>query len=78
VARLPAERGISLPQPQPLPSTTIRLDPEDIAKARVQAAERGLRYHLNYAQLHCAVAAWPVERQLDEASFRFFLSLSWV
>jgi predicted DNA binding CopG/RHH family protein len=27
-----------------LPSTTIRLDPEDIAKARVQAAERGLRY----------------------------------
>jgi len=42
VARLLAERGIS--QPQPLPSTTIRLDPEDIAKARVQAAERGLRY----------------------------------
>ena len=27
-----------------LPSTTIRLDPEDIARARVQAAERGLRY----------------------------------
>ena len=27
-----------------LPSTTILLDPEDIAKARVQAAERGLRY----------------------------------
>jgi predicted DNA binding CopG/RHH family protein len=27
-----------------LASTTIRLDPEDIAKARVQAAERGLRY----------------------------------
>ena len=27
-----------------LPSTTIRLDPEDIAKARVQAAERGLHY----------------------------------
>ncbi|MDR3774265.1 MAG: hypothetical protein P4L26_13000 [Terracidiphilus sp.] len=27
-----------------LPSTTIRLDPKDIAKARVQAAERGLRY----------------------------------
>ena len=27
-----------------LPSTTIRLDPDDIAKARVQAAERGLRY----------------------------------
>jgi predicted DNA binding CopG/RHH family protein len=27
-----------------LPSTTIRLDPADIAAARVQAAERGLRY----------------------------------
>jgi predicted DNA binding CopG/RHH family protein len=27
-----------------LPSTTIRLDPDDISKARVQAAERGLRY----------------------------------
>jgi len=27
-----------------IPSTTIRLDPDDIAKARVQAAERGLRY----------------------------------
>jgi predicted DNA binding CopG/RHH family protein len=27
-----------------MPTTTIRLDPDDIAKARVQAAERGLRY----------------------------------
>jgi predicted DNA binding CopG/RHH family protein len=27
-----------------LSTTTIRLDPGDIAKARVQAAERGLRY----------------------------------
>jgi len=27
-----------------LSTTTIRLDPEDISKARVQAAERGLRY----------------------------------
>jgi predicted DNA binding CopG/RHH family protein len=27
-----------------LPSTTIRLDPDDIAKARVQGAKRGLRY----------------------------------
>jgi len=44
VARLLAERGLPIPQPQPLPSTTIRLDPEDIAIARVQAAERGLRY----------------------------------
>lgn len=44
VQRLMAERGIPFPQPQPLPTTTIRLDPEDIAKARIQAAERGLRY----------------------------------
>ncbi|MGH9518120.1 MAG: hypothetical protein ACRD2D_00655 [Terriglobales bacterium] len=27
-----------------IPTTTIRLDPGDIAKAREQAAERGLRY----------------------------------
>jgi hypothetical protein len=44
VRRLLAERGLPVPPPQPLPTTTIRLDPEDIAKARVQAAERGLRY----------------------------------
>ncbi|MGB6973852.1 MAG: hypothetical protein WBD67_04125 [Terracidiphilus sp.] len=42
VARLLAERGIK--PAQPLPTTTIRLDPGDIAKAREQAAERGLRY----------------------------------
>ncbi|HUX44352.1 MAG TPA: hypothetical protein VMV57_06340 [Terracidiphilus sp.] len=42
VARLLAERGIK--PAQPIPSTTIRLDPDDIAKAREQAAERGLRY----------------------------------
>jgi hypothetical protein len=42
VMRLLAERGIQ--PPQALPTTTIRLDPDDIAKARVQAAERGLRY----------------------------------
>lgn len=44
VQRLLAERGIPLQQPGPTPTTTIRLDPEDIAKARVQAEERGLRY----------------------------------
>jgi hypothetical protein len=44
VRRLFAERGIPFPEPQPLPTTTIRLDPDDIAKARVQAAKRGLRY----------------------------------
>jgi hypothetical protein len=48
VRRLFAEKGIPFPEPQkvpaPTPTTTIRLDPEDIAKARVQASERGLRY----------------------------------
>lgn len=48
VRRLFAEKGIPFPEPQkasaPTPTTTIRLDPEDIAKARVQAAKRGLRY----------------------------------
>ncbi len=44
VRRLFADRGIPFPEPKPTPTTTIRLDPDDIAKARVQAAERGLRY----------------------------------
>jgi hypothetical protein len=44
VRRLFAEKGIPFPEPHPIPTTTIRLDPDDIAKARVQAAERGLRY----------------------------------
>jgi hypothetical protein len=44
VRRLFAEKGIPFKEPKPMPTTTIRLDPEDIAKARAQAAERGLRY----------------------------------
>jgi hypothetical protein len=46
IRRLFAEKGIPFPEPQksPTPTTTIRLDTDDIAKARVQAAERGLRY----------------------------------
>jgi hypothetical protein len=48
VRRLLAEKGIPFREPQkapaPTPTTTIRLDPDDIAKARVQAAKRGLRY----------------------------------
>jgi hypothetical protein len=48
VRRLFAEKGIPFPEPPkapaPTPTTTIRLDPEDIAKARVQAEKRGLRY----------------------------------
>lgn len=44
--RLFAEKGIPFPESAatPTPTTTIRLDPADIAKARVQAAARGLRY----------------------------------
>jgi hypothetical protein len=44
--RLFAEKGIPFPESKttPIPTTTIRLDQDDIAKARVQAAERGLRY----------------------------------
>lgn len=44
VRRLFAEKGIPFKEPKPTPTTTIRLDPGDIAKAREQAAERGLRY----------------------------------
>jgi len=48
VKSLFAEKGIPFPELQkasaPTPTTTIRLDPEDIAKARVQAERRGLRY----------------------------------
>jgi hypothetical protein len=44
--RLFAERGIPFPEEKatPTPTTTIRLDPSDIAAARVQAEKRGLRY----------------------------------
>lgn len=46
IRRLFAERGIPFPEEKAklTPTTTIRLDPDDIAKARVQAAKRGLRY----------------------------------
>lgn len=46
IRRLFAEKGIPFPETKatPTPTTTIRLDPDDIAKARMQAAERGLRY----------------------------------
>jgi predicted DNA binding CopG/RHH family protein len=45
-----------------LPTTTIRLDPEDIAKARVQAAERGLRYQ-TYLKMIIHEALRNVERK---------------
>ena len=44
--RLFAEKGIPFPESKakPTPTTTIRLDLDDVAEARVQAAKRGLRY----------------------------------
>ena len=44
--RLFAEKGIPFPEEKAklTPTTTIRLDQDDIAKARVQAEKRGLRY----------------------------------
>ena len=44
VKPLLGKRGIPVQESGSTPTTTIRLDPEDIARARVQAAERGLRY----------------------------------
>lgn len=47
-----------------LPSTTIRLDPDDIAKARVQAAQRGLRYQTYLKMiLHEALRAAESKRK---------------
>ena len=44
VQRLLVERGIEFKEPKLTPTTTIRLDPDDIALARKQAEKRGLRY----------------------------------
>ena len=66
VARLLAERETS--KSQPTPTTTIRLDPEDIAKARVQAAERGLRYQTYLKMIiHEALRAADQEKNSDAA-----------
>ncbi len=64
VKRLLAERGIPFQEAGPTPTTTIRLDPEDIAKARVQAAERGLRYQ-TYLKMIIHEALCNVERKKD-------------
>lgn len=62
VQRLLAERGIAFQEPGPTPTTTIRLDPEDISKARVQAAERGLRYQ-TYLKMIIHEALLKAERE---------------
>ncbi len=71
VRRLFAERGIPFPElpktPAPTPTTTIRLDPEDIAKARVQAAERGLRYQTYLKMIiHEALRKVEQNREVSE------------
>ena len=37
-------RGTAMARAGALPTTTIRLDPADISRARVQAEKRGLKY----------------------------------
>jgi predicted DNA binding CopG/RHH family protein len=47
-----------------LPTTTIRLDPADIAKAREQAADRGLRYQTYLKMIiHEALRSTKVARK---------------
>jgi len=64
IRRLFAEKGIPFPEPKatPTPTTTIRLAPDDIAKARVQAAERGLRYQ-TYLKMIIHEALLKAERE---------------
>ena len=52
------------------PTTTIRLDPADISKARAVAAKRGLRYQTYLKMLiHEALEKEPLEiEQLSKAS----------
>jgi predicted metal-dependent hydrolase len=65
--RLFAEKGIPFKESTPTPTTTIRLDPEDIAKARVQAAERGLRYQ-TYLKMIIHEALRKVEEESERKS----------
>ncbi|MGA2833363.1 MAG: hypothetical protein ABSE55_09855 [Terracidiphilus sp.] len=50
-----------------LPSTTIRLDPSDIAVARVQAEKRGLRYQ-TYLKMIIHEALRKAESDRKEAA----------
>jgi hypothetical protein len=70
VRRLLAEKGIPIPESKATltPTTTIRLDLDDIAKARVQAAERGLRYQ-TYLKMIIHEALQKEERK--NASMKF-------
>jgi len=48
-------------------TTTIRLDPDDIAKARIQAARRGLRYQ-TYLKMMIHEALLKVEEEAERKS----------
>jgi predicted DNA binding CopG/RHH family protein len=48
-------------------TTTIRLDPDDIAKARVQAAKRGLRYQ-TYLKMIIHEALLKAEEEAERKS----------
>jgi hypothetical protein len=67
VQRLLAEHGIPFQESGSTPTTTIRLDPEDIAKAREQAAERGLRYQ-TYLKMIIHEALRAAEGKRNSAS----------
>ena len=72
IRRLFAERGIPFREPEnpvsPAAPTSIRLDPDDIAKARVQAAERGLRYQTYLKMIiHEALRAAEQKKKSDAA-----------
>jgi hypothetical protein len=59
-AKLGRERAVGI-----TPTTTIRLDPEDIARARALAAKRGLRYQTYLKMLlHEALQAEEKNRQV--------------
>jgi predicted DNA binding CopG/RHH family protein len=53
-----------------LPSTTIRLDPDDIAKARVQAEKRGLRYQ-TYLKMIIHEALCDAEAEIGQKAVNF-------
>lgn len=67
--RLFAERGIPFPEEKSklTPTTTMRLDPNDIALARKQAAERGLRYQ-TYLKMIIHEALRKAEAEKESAA----------
>lgn len=67
IRRLFAEKGIPFKEPKLTPTTTIRLDPDDIAKAREQAAKRGLRYQ-TYLKMIIHEALLKAEKERESTA----------